>query len=124
MTTQRLLVGAAKADITPDYGTQISGDIGRYRPVEEIRDRLCARIIVMKSEESTACIVACDMACISRNRALDFRTRIAGLIGAKPEDVMIHCVQSHSAARVGGMFDGPEGILKHAWVNMVAVWLV
>jgi len=28
-----LFVGAAKADITPDFGAQISGDIGRYRPV-------------------------------------------------------------------------------------------
>jgi hypothetical protein len=47
MTSELLLVGAAKADITPDYGTQISGDIGRYRPVEEIRDRLYARIIIV-----------------------------------------------------------------------------
>jgi neutral ceramidase len=111
MTAQRLLIGAAKADITPDYGTQISGDIGRYRPVEEIRDRLYARIIVMKSEDTVACLVACDMACISRNHSLDFRAQIAAAIGATPEDVIIHCVQSHSAARVGGMFDDPEGIL-------------
>ena len=111
MTTERLWVGAAKADITPDYGTQISGDIGRYRPVEEIRDRLYARIFVLKSEESIACVVACDMACISREHSLPLRARIAEVIGARLEDVVIHCVQSHSAARVGGMFDDPEGIL-------------
>ena len=111
MTSERLLVGAAKADITPDDGTQISGDIGRYRPVEEIRDRLCARIFVFRSADQTACIVACDMACISREHSLNLRASIAETIGARLDGVMIHCVQSHSAARVGGMFDDPEGIL-------------
>lgn len=112
MSEQRLWVGAAKADITPDYGTQISGDIGRYRPVEEIRDPLYARVIVIRSGDTAACIMACDMACISRNHSLPLRACIAEAIGGRPDDVMIHCVQSHSAARVGGMFDDPEGRLS------------
>jgi hypothetical protein len=74
--TPGLLVGAAKAGITPDFGTQISGDIGRYRPVEEIRDRLSARIFGFKSAEETACLVACDMACIARRLAWDIRGRM------------------------------------------------
>jgi len=112
MSEQHLSVGAAKADITPDYGTQISGDIGRYRPVEEIRDPLYARVIIIHSGDTTACIVACDMACISRNHSLALRARIAEAIAGRPENVIIHCVQSHSAARVGGMFDDPEGRLS------------
>ncbi len=111
MSTSDLHVGAAKADITPDFGTQISGDIGRYRPVEEIRDPLYARVFVFKSADETACIVACDMACIAQQRAWEIRGRIAKIIGGRPEAVIIHCVQSHSAARVGGMFEDPEGIL-------------
>ncbi len=112
MTTPGLLVGAAKVDITPDYGMQISGDIGRYRPVEEIRNRLYARVFVLRAAETTVCIIACDMACISREHSLGFRKQIAELLDTRPEDVMIHCVQSHSAARVGSMFDDPEGILS------------
>jgi len=111
VTAQGIMVGAAKADITPDYGTQISGDIGRYRPVEEIRDRLYARIFIIRSPEATCCLVACDMACTSQNHSAALRARIAEAIGCEPPDVMIHCVQSHSAARVGGMFDDPEGLL-------------
>ena len=111
MSTPGLWLGASKADITPALGTQISGDIGRYRPVEEIRDRLYARIFVLKSADETACIVACDMACIAQHLAWDIRSKIAEMIGARPEAVMIHCVQSHSAARVGGMFEDPAGIL-------------
>ena len=115
----QLLVGAARVDITPDYGTQLSGDLGRYRPVEEVRDPLFARIILVKSGPATACVIACDMACIDRAIGLDFRGRIANAIGAGPEHVMIHCVQSHSAARVGGMFDDCENILppELSWVR-------
>ena len=111
MTEQQLSVGAAKADITPELGTQISGDIGRYRPVEEIRDRLYARIILVKSGRAAACVIACDMACVARDKGLKIRTMVADIIGAAPENVMLHCVQSHSAARVGGMFEDPQKIL-------------
>ena len=115
----QLFAGAAKADITPDFGTQIAGDIGRYRPVEEIRDRLYARIIVLKSGDHTACLVLCDMACMQGSIGLKIRTKIADILNAAPDDVMIHCVQSHSAARVGGMFDDVNHILPSnlEWVR-------
>jgi hypothetical protein len=114
-----LFVGAAKADITPDFGTQISGDLGRYRPVEEIRDRLYARIVVLKSGDHTACLVLCDMACIQGSIGLQIRAKIADILNAAPDDVMIHCVQSHSAARVGGMFEDVNHILppELGWVR-------
>lgn len=114
-----LRVGAAKVDITPALGTQISGDIGRYRPVEEIRDRLYARIVVLQAEGRTVCFVLCDMACIQGSIARRIRASIAELLAATPDEVMIHCVQSHSAARVGGMFDDGEHILPPtlSWVR-------
>ncbi|OGV55673.1 MAG: hypothetical protein A2017_03060 [Lentisphaerae bacterium GWF2_44_16] len=99
--SQQFFVGTAKADITPEYGAQISGDIGRYRPVEEIRDPLYARIVIIKSGDTTACIIVCDMAAMNRDIGLKFRAMIAEIIGSKPENVMIHCVQSHSALRIG-----------------------
>ena len=79
-----LFAGASKADITPDFGAQISGDIGRYQPAEEIRDRLYARIIVLKSGDHTACLVLCDMACIQGSIALQIRTKIADILDAAP----------------------------------------
>lgn len=108
---QQLLVGAARVDITPEHGTQISGDIGRYRPVEEIRDPLYARIILVKSAGASACVIACDMACAARDKGLKVRSMVGGIIGAAPENVMLHCTQSHSAARLGGMFEDPQKVL-------------
>jgi hypothetical protein len=106
-----LFVSAAKVDITPEMGTQISGDLGRYRPVEEIKDPLFARIVIIKSGENTVCIITCDMACINRDIGLKFRRQIAKEIDTRLENVMIHCVQSHSSARVGGMFGNYQNIL-------------
>ena len=108
---QQFFVGAARTDITPELGTQISGDIGRYRPAEEIKDRLYARIVVVKSRRATACVIACDMACVARDKGLEIRSMVADIIGGAVANVMVHCTQSHSAARVGGMFEDHEGIL-------------
>ncbi len=111
MSDPQLRVGAARVDITPDYGTQISGDIGRYRPVEEIRDRLYARIVLIESGGVAACVIACDMACAGREPGLRIRSMVGDIVGAPPENVMLHCTQSHSAARLGGMFEDPQGVL-------------
>jgi len=108
---QQFFVGAARTDITPELGTQISGDIGRYRPAEEIKDRLYARIVVVKSRRATACVIACDMACVARDKGLEIRSMVADIIDGAVANVMVHCTQSHSAARVGGMFEDHEGIL-------------
>ncbi|MFA6715282.1 MAG: neutral/alkaline non-lysosomal ceramidase N-terminal domain-containing protein [Victivallaceae bacterium] len=94
-------VGAAKVDITPEYGTQLGGDIGRYRPVEEIRDRLYARIIVIKANNKKLCLITCDTDCIIYEIGQELRKTIAEQLKAEPEDVMLHCSQSHSSPRVG-----------------------
>ena len=49
--------GAGMADITPAMGIQITGDIGRYRPVEEIRELLYARALIIESGGALACVV-------------------------------------------------------------------
>lgn len=102
---QILKAGAAKVDITPDQGVQIGGDIGRYRPVVEIRDRLHARVIVVQSGAQTLCVIACDLDCVNRDIGLPLRREIARRIGARPADVMLHSSQCHSAPRVGPFLD-------------------
>ena len=41
----QLRAGAAETDITPAMDIQIAGDIGRRRPVNEIRERIYAKIL-------------------------------------------------------------------------------
>ena len=114
-----LKAGAAKADITPKPGTQLGGDIGRFRPVEEIRDRLFARAIVVRSESDTICVVTCDADCINHAEALELRRKIAGILGSGTEDVLIHCSQSHSSPRIGAFLDDVRGLIppELAWLR-------
>jgi hypothetical protein len=41
--SEHLLAGFGEIDISPPLGTQITGDIGRPRPTEEIREPIFAR---------------------------------------------------------------------------------
>ena len=57
-TPSLLYAGAAEVDITPAMDIQIAGDIGRRRPVEEIRERLYAKALVLKHGETLCCFLS------------------------------------------------------------------
>ena len=97
----RLRVGAGRADITPEMGIQIAGDIGRVRPVEEIRNPLYARALVMESEGKRACFIATDATTVMRKWSTQIRQRVADMLGTTPDAVMVHGSQSHSSVSVG-----------------------
>ncbi|MDD5679054.1 MAG: neutral/alkaline non-lysosomal ceramidase N-terminal domain-containing protein [Kiritimatiellae bacterium] len=118
MTTEKkLLAGAGRADITPEMGIQIAGDIGRYRPVEEIKDRLQTKALVVSDGEQTACLVSSDLTSIQRDWADKLRAQIAEYLEIDPGAVILHATQSHSAPAVGNgfmsddyAFTFPEGL--------------
>ncbi|MEI7437327.1 MAG: hypothetical protein WCL16_11055 [bacterium] len=105
MTTgPQLRVGAGEADITPAKGIQIAGDIGRYRPVEEIRDPLFAKALVIEAGGKRVCWLSLDVLAISRKWADTIRKQAAARYGLDPATVMVHVVQNHAAPSVGHFF--------------------
>ena len=96
-----LLAGAGKADITPEMGIQIAGDIGNPRPVEEIHNPLYARALVLESAGRRACFISTDVTGIMRKYALELRRRAAECLDTQPDAVMPHATQSHSSPGVG-----------------------
>jgi len=101
MLTEKLLAGAGMADITPEMGIQIAGDIGRYRPVEEIRDPIYANALVLQVNEKKVCILSLDVLAITRKWADEIRQQAAARFGFEPDAVMVHVVQNHAAPSVG-----------------------
>ncbi len=95
------MAGAGQADVTPAMGIQIGGDVGRYRPVEQIRDPLYVRALVLQSGGETACVITADLISISARHADGMRQWVAEYLGTTPAWVMIHASQSHSAPGVG-----------------------
>lgn len=98
---ESLLAGAAQVDVTPPLGTQIAGDIGRYRPTEQIRDPLHARVLVLRSGRTTVCLIAADLCGFSGRVAAELRRRVAELLGTEPAHVLMHATQNHSGPSLG-----------------------
>lgn len=97
----RFSAGAGQADVTPAMGIQIGGDIGRYRPVEQIRDPLYVRALVLQVGGETACVITADLISISTQHAARMRQWVSDYLGTRPEAVMIHATQTHSAPGIG-----------------------
>lgn len=96
--------GAGMADITPAMGIQIAGDIGRYRPVEEIRDPLYARALVLETGGKRVCWLSLDILAISRKWANEIKRQASARYGLDPATIMVHIVQNHAAPAVGHFF--------------------
>jgi len=101
MNNASLRAGAAIVDITPAMGVQLAGDIGRHRPVEEIRDSLFARVLVLEAGGQRCAVVSLDIIAITKVHNTSLRQLIAERTGLPAEAVMIHCVQNHAAPGIG-----------------------
>lgn len=99
-----LHVGAGECDITPALGIQIAGDIGRYRPAEEIRDPLFAKALVLEAGGQRVCWLSLDVLVISRKWANTIRQQAAARYGLDPANVMVHVTQNHAAPGIGHFF--------------------
>lgn len=97
----QLHAGAAEIDITPPVGTQLAGNIGRVRPVEEIADPIHARVLVLRQGEQMACIVSLELLAVADDEADTIRRRAEEKYGIPAANVMVHTVQNHAAPMLG-----------------------
>ena len=99
--TGTLLAGAAEVDITPDMGIQIAGDLGRRRPVEEIRERIYARVLVLQSGDTRFCIVSAEICWITDSWVKEIRRRASERTGIPAAAILLHPQQNHAAPGIG-----------------------
>ena len=99
-----LRAGAAMVDITPQKGIQLAGDIGRHRPMEEVREPIFARALVLECGGKRCCILSLDLLAITNYWAGEIRRRSAERFGLDPHAVMVHVVQNHATPCVGNTF--------------------
>lgn len=99
-----LQAGVARVDITPWEGVQLAGDVGRYRPAKYVLDPLFVRAIVLETAECKVCILAADL-CVPVRKYLDrVRQAAAERLGIKPQAIIAHLTQTHSAPGLGTLF--------------------
>ena len=115
-----LYAGAAEIDITPPLGTQLAGDIGRLRPVLEIRDPLYARALVLENDGCKIALLSLDLTLIGTPWGAKIRQRAAALLGIPVEAILVHGSQTHSAPALGHCFtdrETPYFPKEHAWLG-------
>ncbi len=99
-----LLAGAATVDITPELGIQLAGDIGRLRPIQEIRERLYAHTLVLEWGETQCALIVMDLCLFSNGWSDEIRRRIAARTGIPFESIAIMATQTHAAPALGNTF--------------------
>jgi len=103
-----LHAGAAMVDITPGMGIQLAGDIGRYRPTEEIHEKLYARAVVLESGGTEVCLLSLDLCATTNYWADEIRRRASERFGFKPEAIMFHVTQNHASPSLGHLLVSDE----------------
>ena len=116
-TTDTLRAGAAEVDITPALDIQIAGDIGRRRPVREIRERLYAKALVLECGGVSCCILSLEVCFVTHKWVDEIRRRAAAQFGLDPRSILVHSVQNHSAPAIGNaaVNDAYTGIPPDLW---------
>lgn len=112
MNRSSLRIGTADADITPEMDIQLGGDIGRRRPVREIRERLHARVIVLEHGSRRCAWISLDLCSIRDDWDAAIRA-LAPKHGIASDGVLVHPLQNHSAPHMGGSFWCDEYQKRH-----------
>ena len=120
MKKGKLLAGAGRADITPELGIQLAGDIGTLRPAEEIRERLYVNVLVLKSGKTTFCFLSLDLLSTTTEWADAIRLRAARKFGLDPKAIVVHVTQNHASPSIGHLFMSDRTTLfppEYPWIK-------
>ncbi len=96
-----LRAGAAASNITPELGLGIVGGFVPF-PSTHVHDELHARCLVLDDGKTMLAFVVCDLLGMHRSVSLEARRLITEATGIPPENVMISCTHTHSAASALG----------------------
>ncbi len=112
-----LYASAAEIDVTPALGIQISGGIAQRRPVEEIRDRVHARALVLKMGNKICCLVSSEISGTDEPWDKRIRQLAAKRTGIPPDAILLHFHQGHATPSIGNdlVYDTYKGLPDDLW---------
>jgi hypothetical protein len=106
MQPGKLLVGAARVDITPpaDAGLPMEGFYSRKQGFQGIHDHIYVRAIVLSDGTSSACILAWELIGMPDNAWQDLSQRISKELGIPADNLILAAEHVHSAPSVAGAY--------------------
>ena len=106
-----LLCNYASADITttPDEHCMLAGFAARSELSTEVHTPLRASCLVFAKGGEKVCVVSLDMMEISPALTDEIRDSISLRSGLDRDNILLHCIHTHSAPRTGGVTAQPGG---------------
>ncbi|MGB7160807.1 MAG: neutral/alkaline non-lysosomal ceramidase N-terminal domain-containing protein [Tepidisphaeraceae bacterium] len=91
-------VGAAAADITPDFEVELCGFALRQQPSTGVLDPIFARCVYLDDESHNRLLwIVADVVALDRALVDDFRAWAKSEFGLRPEQVMLAATHTHAA---------------------------
>jgi hypothetical protein len=109
-----LRAGAARVDITPPPGIDLSGYGARQNPATGVRDPLYTRALVLEDDRRQIAVVSCDILGFDRELADDARARIERATGIPGLQVLLAATHTHG---------GPATVFLQDCGERDPVWL-
>ena len=117
-----LRIGAARIDITPPVGIQMTGFAGRDESVE-VHDPLTASALVFEEGEGRAVLVCMDLLSLSAETVAQFRRTIASAAGIPSDRIALTWAHNHYGPAVDGtdmeMVQAYRNNLRHLLAGLV-----
>lgn len=100
-----LRAGAARVEITPPVGLDLTGFLARENPSIGVRDPLYARALVLDDNNRQVAIVSCDLLGFDRKWIVEIRDRVARRTGIYAPQVMVACTHTHGGPATISLID-------------------
>jgi hypothetical protein len=90
-----LRAGAARLEITPPVGVDLTGFVARENPNIGVRDPLYVRALVLDDDDRQVALISCDLLGFDRELTIEIRDRIALATGISAVRVLLACTHTH-----------------------------
>lgn len=89
-------VGFGRGVITPDLPVVLAGFGARKGPATEVRHDLLAQAVVVRTDQTTMCLLVLDLLLLGVDLARPVRQAVATALGIPLHQVMTSCTHTHS----------------------------
>jgi neutral ceramidase len=113
-------VGVAKAKITPEIGTQLSGYRARSGVSNAIHDDLYSRALAFEGTEDAAIFISVDVLALSSQFTLGIRKRISKDISVRYGNIVIAATHTHSGPHTIQTFFNADVALNADYMTKLA----
>lgn len=114
-----LRVGAAKADITPDWPLMLAGFAARTEASRGVSHPLYVRVMMLETGDARAVILSADLLWWSPQQIPELRRDVASVTGASEDAVLFSASHTHSGPQTSTRVASGVGIADPRYLELL-----